>query len=215
MNWFQRYGIPGAFFYGLIFVLLYLYYPCKINQFKEIIEKIIVPFTLLTFLPVGYLISILQQILYYKCLGIHKKAIIESNFDIYKYYNELNFKKNELIIEALSVLYTTGINVNKIIKIDELKFRQEWISRRMDILSINLSLILSTFFSIIFILIPILCFKWQFQINIIKMIFSSLIAIIILLILSISYCIIKNQLIKFISEIYKTYKKNEKKKQKR
>lgn len=72
MDWFKRYGIPGAYFYGLTLAWLYVLYPCVISDNTNVFFAL----ATITFLPIGYLITNFQYSLYLKCRckGLLRKA---------------------------------------------------------------------------------------------------------------------------------------------
>ena len=59
MVWFQRYGFPGVYFWGMMILWLPGFYHC---EFFDILScdfgKTIGAFAVASFLPLGYLISI-------------------------------------------------------------------------------------------------------------------------------------------------------------
>lgn len=201
MNWFQRYGIPGAYFYGLLFYIYYILYPCNINQLNH---DLLGPFCLLTFLPIGYLFSILQQYIYYSnnFFGIHRKAAIKSKvkFQLFESYNN-----DESSTEVCAILYLTGVVgplKDKKEFIQNMIVRQEWCRRRMDVMSINLSLFLSSLLSLGLLLLLIILskiFYWSTQIHPLNLIVFIVIVVAIMLLLILSYRKLEKQVIDVIS----------------
>lgn len=78
MNWFQRYGIPGAYFIGLSMAWAHAFYSC---MFQRIFNKVdgteLILLAAIIFIPIGYVISVFQQWIYLKCkcLGMHRAGI--------------------------------------------------------------------------------------------------------------------------------------------
>ena len=64
MNWFQRYGIPGAYFVALTAAWLFVLSP----QTRAVVDgdhtAALVGLAVLVFLPIGYVISVLGQVIY-------------------------------------------------------------------------------------------------------------------------------------------------------
>ena len=62
MDWFKRYGIPGAYFLAILLAWLYAMYTCwPFDLGLEDLAKVMA----FMFLPVGYLLSILGQLRYH------------------------------------------------------------------------------------------------------------------------------------------------------
>ncbi|MDD5130760.1 MAG: hypothetical protein PHS66_06935 [Candidatus Omnitrophica bacterium] len=159
MNWFERYGIVGMFFIAMIcmwgfclfsepsFILLN-----QIYQDKGF-ATLIVGFFGLLFLPIGYIIVIFEQLIYYR-LNIWKKVH-------YHYWNELPESKQKGIIalekidnknwfpkveeksedelESLLAYYDRMHMAN----VENNKFLSIFASKRYDVIAINRSLILT------------------------------------------------------------------------
>jgi len=155
MNWFQRYGIPGAYFYVLTLAWIAVCYPCKFNFIKENIENLVV-LVIITFLPIGYILTIFQMLLYFIIpkLGIHRVAIKKAGLDSTKW-------KPETYFEAITHIHSINY-AEKDIKLKKVKFMQDWIRKRMDILTINFTLFIATIVSPFLIgAIGLKCFlKW-------------------------------------------------------
>lgn len=65
MDWFKRYGIPGAYSMGLTLVWLIILYPCRIDLREEATLKIVVGIFAGGFLPFGYLMFLVGQVWYF------------------------------------------------------------------------------------------------------------------------------------------------------
>lgn len=206
MNWFQRYGIPGAYFVGLGLVWAYAFYDKM--SFEQI--KIFFAIATITFLPTGYIISVLSQWIYLsiKSCGIHKKALNKAKKKFrfnFSYFDLPGNPKDEAMIEAYSTILVTfkGKELG-------LNFKEEdwtWIKKRMDILAINLSLIVATILAFLSALVfwsfhylprQTRLFNWKMIIPIVISIFISIVM----------YCSrkkISKQIIPVITEIYKFF----------
>ena len=158
MDWFKRYGIPGAYFLALMAGWMYALYQCwPFNLGLDNLAKLVV----FLFLPVGYILSILGQLCYLgskvNCLnfkakvgGLHCKA--------YELVKEIPFKKDKIMyesdMEALSCLNAAISDLDtatgkKSGNLEAHKFIQEWIRKRMDVVVINKTIKFATFSAII------------------------------------------------------------------
>ncbi len=74
MDWFKRYGIPGACSMGLTFVWLLVLYPCRIDLQDEKTLKIMGGIFAGGFLPFGYLICMIGHGWYFLCCSCSSKC---------------------------------------------------------------------------------------------------------------------------------------------
>jgi len=143
VNWFERYGIPGLYFVGLLAGWLYAFYPQIIcsNTLPGLIAALIA-----ISLPIGYILSIIGQTLYLKLkwLGVHGAATDRVNKETGR-LNCDDSTRDEAVIEARTLLLTTRGPFLDPIKTH--KYMRDWIARRMDVIAINQSLIVATVFS--------------------------------------------------------------------
>jgi len=199
MNWFQRYGIPGAYFLGLIIAWIWAIYPCLLTDtFLPHIGVVVVIF----FLPVGYIISVFQQWLYLKIpqLGIHGKAKKEANFQFRP--DDID---DEPSIEAYSLLLAVW---DKKMKLEQHKWIQDWIRRRMDVIAINFSFIIATVLAPIIVSIALFLMEWNFQIICSATVLLVTFSIFISIIMWLSREQLKKQIIIVIKNWYKEVQKN-------
>jgi hypothetical protein len=72
MNWFQRYGIPGAVFWGFLILWIGAFHHYVINDAISDPEKakVIAAIAAGTFLPIGYLMALIGQLIYHLFPGI-------------------------------------------------------------------------------------------------------------------------------------------------
>ena len=145
MNWFERYSIPGLFFVTLLSILLWILF-----EFNFSLSPVIIGVLITISLPVGYIIVILSQVLYYfiSPWKIHKKIWNEYLRDekdeikfgkIRKIWNKFREDKSELIAEA-EVTLCFRLDSNKM---KNYKWLSEWPPKRMDVMAINSSFIIS------------------------------------------------------------------------
>jgi hypothetical protein len=107
MDWFKRYGIPGAYTIGLTLVWLMIWYPCKINLKDEETLKIVAGIFAGGFLPLGYLLCMVSQGWYFfwctlPCkFGLHSRALL--------IYKENHKNDNHLTMEDWATWAVEGI----------------------------------------------------------------------------------------------------------
>lgn len=163
MDWFKRYGIPGAYFCVLTLAWIAVCYPCKFNYLKANIKDLVV-LVVIAFLPIGYILTTIQMFFYYsiRCLGIHRDAQKEAKLPLPPEIKTKIKCEHEAIFEA----YTHILSFNyaeedkkKDKKFEEVKFIQDWIRKRMDILTINATLILASLISAVLSILGLLCFS--------------------------------------------------------
>ena len=140
MNWFQRYGIPGLYFSLYVFLCVFSSY-FNVNEFCRI--KAIGPVVLTILgalsLPAGYLISIFSQCLYYKVFypqHIHRYIVPE------------HMKSKEDLEESLEAKTVEIFRVKAGRNVDVYRWTSEWISKRVDVIAINNSIIVATVFGV-------------------------------------------------------------------
>lgn len=141
MGWFQRYGIPGAYFCGLSIMWFAALYHC---QFTEIVNsehyvKIIAGVLAGSFLPGGYLLSVIGQIVYH-CVpgfGIDTRARRVARIQ-FEAWPDRWLEYRQEAITVYQIITTTAFSL------DQIKWLLEWMSRRMDMIVINTSLVLAT-----------------------------------------------------------------------
>jgi len=140
MRWFQRYGIPGGYFLLVLTLWMLVFYPCRITEIKNDGGINLVGITAISFIPIGYCLSVLAQLLYLKIpkIGIVGTAIKES--EVFNEESKNNFKKEDLA-EVHSLIYVIENGKNKI---GQQNILQQWVANRNDILTINFSLLLAT-----------------------------------------------------------------------
>ena len=146
MNWFERYGIPGFYLVLLAAVACYIFGPpCDV----EIAIKAF-GVALAASLPIGYILVVTSQWLYYKvpCLQVHHKAWKAAKKDADK---EL-LEDEEWWVEARATVLGRW-RISNEDKIEKGKWLQEWFAKRFDVLAINSALILATVFGLLALII--------------------------------------------------------------
>src|SRR4030042_6186768 len=140
MRWFQRYGIPGGYFLLILTLWMLVFYPCRIKEIKNDGGINLVGITAISFISIGYCLSVLAQLLYLIIpkLGIVGSAINQST--VFTDDSKSNLKKENLK-EVHSLFYVIENGKNKI---EQQNMLQKWVANRNDILTINSSLCLAT-----------------------------------------------------------------------
>ena len=212
MAWFQRYGIPGTYFWGLSILWVFVLFPCQLNSLNIKTLQIIVGIAGATFLPVGYLISILQQIIYLwpkkPWLGITGRAIKKSKLFI-------DTHEREYLLEAEACLFvmskkrqfvgTPPPDYREEINVESQRFFQDWIRNRNNVIAINLSLIVATVLAVLSVLlVPKFCLEWQYQPSGLWLVlFAIFVSIFVLVISYCSWRILRREIIRVEAGIYK------------
>ena len=196
MNWFERYGIPGAYFVGLMAAWVYALYPDILRHQVCHNSPWLIGLAAIAFLPIGYIISILGQLLYLncRCLGVHRAAARRA-----KVFKGLDYEPS---LEAKSLLLSalrTEIPVNTHL------YMRDWISRRADVMSINGSLIIATVLAPIFAICVLLCLRLSFTCTCTVCILTS-VSVGVLILLCCSYCVLRKQVIQVITRVFRTYR---------
>ncbi len=186
MNWFQRYGIPGAYFVGLMVSWVYSSCPHLLENQAFPSPQWLLALAAIAFLPIGYVISILAQLLYLNlpCLGVHRRAAKKAKvFPGFNY--EPSLEAQTLLLSAL----TEGITVSTH------QYIRNWIARRMDVSAISLSLITANFIAIV-----IACFT-ELEFHPPAIVFLSLVT----LVMFCSIVVLRRQIIEVIAGVYQRY----------
>ena len=131
MDWFKRYTIPGGYLIILFSIYLgldleNLSYLCYIKEYSTLIAGLIV----ISILPIGYILIILTQYLYY----------LKGNWNIFHIRREVwneTFKdknhKSELLIESKLQTYFRFLENNDSSNVEKSKWVQEFFSKRVDV----------------------------------------------------------------------------------
>jgi hypothetical protein len=197
MNWFQRYGMPGAYFFVLTMAWVIALSDLTIKNIDSETGDIIVALAVITFLPLGYIISIFQQWFYYRFapLGMHKIAKSLALFDLPVFFDSSD---EEPDIEADSI---NPMWDDDQVTLYKRKFFNEWFRRRMDVVAINFSLYTGTLLSpIIAITITITYLEWEHQLN--QVYCVAAISLLLLMIIIGSMKVLRGQIIRVLVHVY-------------
>ena len=151
MNWFQRYGIVGMYFLVIAFLWLYCLglSPIDLSKWNEV--KGFIAILSFAFLPIGYILSVFSQLLYYKGnLGrqIHKERLKAMKpADKQKLGLDCCCDEDEHICEIAMTAFDRFKNYGK--DLEAARYLDMFITKRFDVLAINNSLILSTIISLL------------------------------------------------------------------
>jgi len=213
MNWFERYGIVGMYF----LIALFVWYTCLFAAF-EVKETVLliegIPIKYIgalfgfMFLPIGYIIMVFSQWLYYK--GLYGRQTHLKVLD--KLSNES--RKNEIIGEhsnsseaevemALTYFDRIRMKFEDTKKVESLAV---WIRKRFDVIAINNGVLLATLLSFASAVIIKLVVSYP-SFNMIVHISSKLIACFLLFslvvfIVLISQCPLEDQIIKIEKKLF-------------
>ncbi len=210
MAWFQRYGFAGAYFWGLLILWLAAFYNCELHRILTgDVAKIVGAIVATSFLPIGYISSILQQIIYLWSrrpqLGITRRAIKKANV-----FQDNNEREYLLEAEACLLVMSDKININKNKvqdnnpDIDRQRFLQDWIRNRNNVMAINGSLMIASILAFITaVSVPYPLFKWEMQFELRWFLFAFLVTVFVFLILLFSWDILSEKVVRVEAGIYK------------
>lgn len=212
MNWFQRYGVPGVYFLGLLVLWTVAFYHRPISSLNigDRTVQAVLGVVAISFLPVGYLISILQQIIYLRSqrLGITTRAIRRANV-----FRDDSIRRNhQYWLEAEACLVevgqwrrgeNNGAQPRQNFNVEMSKFFQDWSRSRNNVMAINGSLILATFLApaIVALVLKIFGLSLQFDFN--WCILGFLISLGIILVSVFSWSILSHEVVRVEAGIYR------------
>ena len=206
MDWFKRYGIPGAYFIALSGLWSFALHPCLV---KELIDEknvnLLIAGVGLFFVPIGYLICIFEQFIYLRWrwprIGIIGRAMLSSGK-----FTKIDFKKEkEFFLEAESCIWAIkDSNSNVGIDLERQKFIQAWLRGRNDILTINGSLIVETILVTIGFLITCVFVDKNFLQSRMPWVISVLsVTLFVIIIAAFSWYTILKQNVKLLTELFR------------
>jgi len=138
MIWFERYGIPGTYCVILFIIIFSLFLG---SPLKHITINNILGFAILGSIPVGYILVIISQLLYYKFpkwpLRVHSIS----------WNNVCNEEIDELCAEAKITIFS---RVEGRQKTEQGRWIQDWFTKRFDVMSINSAIFLSNIIALLF-----------------------------------------------------------------
>ena len=143
MNWFARYMIPGSYFV-LYIAALFLIYGIPFNINKDAAIAIIGAAAFIS-LPVGYIISIISQTLYYeisKPYWVNFPSYEKAFFNKKRIDRPIIFLEREEFVEAWAA--ARGRLMIKETETDKRRWFAEWVAKRTDVLAINSSIMVAT-----------------------------------------------------------------------
>ena len=202
MNWFERYGIIGIYYTTLSSILL-----ISLSSIKIPIEniQIITAIGAGLSLPIGYILSILSQNMYYSLpewFQVHKKVCKEMN-------STSNLKEIHLESKLAIKARLTLVDDNKL---ENYKWLQDYIRKRWDVLAISTSMFWATIIAWAQVLLTIY-FMDSIKLELCKSnepLFSMLFtfSVIILIILFWSRYLMVIQIVDVYKVIYNDFQKN-------
>jgi hypothetical protein len=205
MNWFQRYGIPGAIFWGLLILWIGAFYHSEIDKVLHSTQvydvKVVGGIIVGSFLPIGYLISILGQLIYLACpcFGIHGVHMRARRLAGVKFGdNDTWWRRWEAKVEALTFLNVVAARQNRL-ELEQSRFIQEWNRHRVNVLAINWSLMLATVLSPLSVCIFIKVFDLTPQVNWNWFWFATIVSGFIFVVSLVSWLVLHYQVTKVIA----------------
>ena len=146
MNWFERYGIVGAYFLVLNFWSLLANSFLELSKINKDNSTLIIGIIGVAFLPIGYILSVVSQQFYYMGWG-GRQIHIES----LKYFSEglknkmgISCNDSESIVESkMSAFIRLYIGKERLPDI------RQFTTKRFDVRAINLSIIIVTLATLI------------------------------------------------------------------
>ena len=171
----------------------------------------------ITFLPIGYVISIFSQVIYLKWrewferwrnlrrwLSFHGAvldSLIPNNPDWTRDETVRHWAIPEPIIESRTLLLTASRNGQ--LSVNTHRYIRGWIARRMDVVAIDISVISATFlviiFAFVFLGVPRIT-------NTVIAITSLIITVLVIIALVWNIIVLRRQVIEVIAGIYRTYR---------
>jgi len=205
VNWFERYGIPGAYFIGLMVGWGYAFCPNLFTKSDNGWEWLFA-IAAIVFLPVGYIISIFGQAVYLKwrccfarcpklrvLLGFHGAAMDRLSI--------VPPIPDEAIIEARTLLLS--VSRRDLLDVNTHEYMRNWIARRMDVVAIDQSIfwasVLAGFIA------SLLCLLRPGEPSPAPTIILSIISFLAILVTICSFIVLRRQVIAVIEGIYVTY----------
>jgi hypothetical protein len=192
MNWFQRYGIPGAYGCGMSLIWFSAFYHCRFTEMLADDRTVATLGAVLAgiFVPVGYFVSLLGQILYHLIpgLGLDTQARRLAGIRFPRWRDRwLEYRQ-----EAISVYQVVTTSA---FPLDHIKWLLGWMGRRMDMVVINTSIVLATPIALIAILSLGPIFGFRIQVDRGWCLLGALLSIVVLILTVGSLLILRKQLV--------------------
>jgi hypothetical protein len=189
MDWFKRYGIPGAVFWAFLILWIGALHNCVIPKTicpKDIEKaKIIAAIAAGTFLPIGYLMAVIGQLIYHLFPGIgmdtrvrksekksfrsrlwllfvrvDKSKTPELLRDSWKEWKQEAYSVNRTILRLCRDNNSEGGNVR--IGVEGMRFIHEWMTKRMGMVVVNFASMLAVIVAPYLSLLLTLLLDWKF-----------------------------------------------------
>lgn len=171
MDWFKRYGIPGAAFCGFAILWVGALHNYAIDQVFCETERLtlIAAVAAGSFLPIGYLLSVVGQLIYhlFPGIGIDTRARTAKAPETLESLRSSNYEwQQEVASMQETILYLMAGKRNgkkAMLDVDDIRFVSEWMSKRMGMLAINHALILAVIAAILLSVSLRIFLSWQFD----------------------------------------------------
>jgi len=203
VNWFQRYGIPGAVFWGLLILWIIAFYKDEsvIDNINGDSAKLIAAIVAGSFLPIGFLVSVIGQLAYLviPCIGVDTRARKRAGLSIEPRSN-LEYKHE--VESVLLIMKEASSNLGKH------KFVQEWMRKRMDVAAIAGSLFWGIFLAPMVALLPAF-FDCKIQIHYHPrwLSLAGIVSVIIFFISLVAWLLLTSQLVRLESAMFENSQK--------
>lgn len=187
------------------------FYNCELyNTLRGDVAKTVGAIAVASFLPIGYISSIVQQIIYLRLrkirIGITWRAMKKANVF-------LDTNEREYLLEAEACLVVMSEKVKKENQqevennkpdVDKQRFLQDWIRNRNNVMAINASLIVASILAILTaLLVPKFLLIWEIQLEMRWFLFASLLTVLSFVILLWSWIILSKEVVRVEAGIYK------------
>ncbi len=175
----------------------------------KIDDKTLIVLAAIIFIPIGYILSVFQQLLYLSCPGFgmykaaKRKFIEEAGIKAIRIAKKNVRRKYEPTYESDMLLKT----MFDAIKID-MEYVRDWTKKRMDVVAINSTLIVATILSIAIVFIfPRIYFGWSPQYTGFKSLFIFVVTFLVLSVMVLSTIVLRRQIIEVIVGLYRNTEK--------
>jgi hypothetical protein len=200
MGWFQRYGIPGTVFCGFFLIWVGAFWYCEFDKISDDPDALKMVGVLIAafFLPIGYFISVIGQIIYHWVpgIGIDTRARRRERIQFGSWADRwLEWRQESITV--YQIMSTTAFSL------DQIKWLLEWMSKRMDMIVINSSLILATVLAFCGALVFPCILGWDWQFHLRLFVFGWIVSVIIIVVCVISWFILTSQLVRVEALVFK------------
>lgn len=193
MGWFQRYGIPGAYFWLIVIIWTLAFWHCNFDALEGDIVNILGGIIVISFTPVGYILTIITQIVYLWREGIDAQARKKAKANAGLCSNKEWKQEADSVIQIMK-LYKK--------KEEGSKFVCDWMVRRMDVIVISRTLICASPLGIVGAMLFPWISKWDWQPNWQWILFALILTIFVMTASIVIMITLWRQLVKIEREVF-------------